>query len=98
MNRTWPISNFTSEPDPDGIGFVLSRNSGFNESISAQPVSGPGPRNADRCATDPTSDRYAGRPGLVLRALPVDAEGQQWPNPSRQNALGSGQAELQLVA
>src|SRR5437868_11255484 len=35
MNKTCPISNFTSEEYSDGIGFVLSRNSRFNESISA---------------------------------------------------------------
>ena len=37
MNKTCPISNFTSEEDSDGIGFILSRNSEGNESISAQP-------------------------------------------------------------
>ena len=33
--------------------------------------------NVDRRAADPTSDRYAGRRGLILLALPADAEGQQ---------------------
>src|SRR5947209_11325200 len=36
MNKTCPISNFTSEERSDGMSFVLSRNSRLNESISAQ--------------------------------------------------------------
>src|SRR6266403_802686 len=35
MNKTCPISNFRSEEDPDGIGFVLSRKSRFNELFPA---------------------------------------------------------------
>ena len=38
MNKTCPISNFMSEERPDGMRFLLSQNSRFNELIPTQDI------------------------------------------------------------
>ena len=76
MNRTFPISNFTSEEDPDSMGFtVVGPDRAFG--------------SADRSAADPTAGRtsdslHSNRPGLR-----EGGAGRRWRHPYRRSALES---------
>src|SRR6266496_451794 len=49
MNKTCPISNFTSDERSDGIDFLLSQNPRFNESIPVRDID-TRPQPCKRCA------------------------------------------------
>src|SRR5438477_9303979 len=83
MNKTCPISNFTSEERSDGKGFVLPRNSGLNESISAQRSFAPALRTADRREDRRAADLPGGGTSSFCCLLRSHARALLWRDPFR---------------
>src|ERR1700730_6841723 len=81
MNKTCPISNFTSEERSVGTSFVLSRNSGFNESISAQRSFAPALRNVDRRGDRRAADLLGEETGSFCSRRHTRARAVQWHGP-----------------
>src|SRR6266446_1374560 len=50
MNKTWPISNFTSEDCSDDMRFLLSQPRRLNESIPFDALLSPRPQLCKHCA------------------------------------------------